>query len=133
MDSKLGRNSASSRTLFRIAGEIGGNRGKGGREGALNGTRTPVSNRDNERPFAGGPFCICAIGIHLALAHAYVRNPTSCLGSTRVPPRKTSHAINFVFRGRKLSIRLFYVFSFFLSLLLSFPRINSFDSDEKDG
>lgn len=65
-----------------------------GREGALNGTRTPVSNRDNERPFAGGPFCIRNIGIHLALAHAYVRNPTSCLGSTRVPPRKTSHAIN---------------------------------------
>lgn len=64
-----------------------------------------------------------SVGIHLALAHAYVRNPTSCLGSTRVPPRKTSHAINVrglrsnldSFRFKRIWCVLFL--SFFLSFL----------------
>lgn len=54
---EIGAKLEASYTLFRIGGEKLERGEEGRRAGALNGTRTPVSNRDNERPLAGGPFC----------------------------------------------------------------------------
>lgn len=135
-DWKLGRNWASY-TLFRIGGEKleGGEEGR--RTGALNGTRTPVSNRDNERALAGGPFCTrhrdsLGIGARIRAKLDFVLRL-----DTRATPKNVAcdKAGSFV-------LRVFLVCFCSLSLslssvsLLSFPlhlghnsesRVNSFD------